>query len=152
MDALLMPLSQQQSPPQPQPQSQRAVTAPVTGSILVLDDNTAVRQATVAMLVAAGYHCVGVADSMTALCAMVEHQPLAVIVDAESGPLQPWQFAQLVLQHPNHLHVRLIYTSKYDDVIERAKATAANIEAFLAKPFSAEELLAVLATPAQVVA
>jgi CheY-like chemotaxis protein len=140
MDALLMPI----------PQPQRPQAAPLSGTILVLDDNTAVRQATVAMLLAAGYHCVGVTDSMTALCAMVEHQPLAVIVDAESGPLQPWQFAQLVLQHPDHLHVRLIYTSKYDDVIERAKAAAANIDTFLTKPFSAEELLAVLATSAQV--
>lgn len=114
-------------------------------TLLVVDDNPALRQTVQAMLAAASWCCHGAADSLTALCAVIEQQPAAVLLDADCGPLQPWQFALLIHEHPEHQHVRLIYTSTRDDVIERAKAAAANVDGFLAKPFTAEELLAVLA-------
>jgi two-component system, LuxR family, sensor kinase FixL len=122
------------------------LATPTATTILTLDDNSAVRQATVAMLKAAGFQAIGLADSIEALCAIAHHQPRAVLIDADSGPLAPWQLAQLIQQHPEHTQAVLIYTSKYDDAIERAKAKAANIDLFLAKPFTAEEVLALLNT------
>lgn len=75
----------------------------------------------------------------------MEQQPQAVLLDADSGPLQPWQFARLLQQHPVHKQVRLVYLCSRDDVIERARAAAAGIDRFLAKPFTTEELLAAVA-------
>ncbi len=111
-------------------------------TVLVVDDNNALRQTAEAMLAASGLGCFTVADSIAALCALVEHQPQVVLLDADCGPLQPWQFARLLQQHPLHKATRLVYTSTRDDVIERAKALAAGIELFLPKPFTTEELLA----------
>ena len=51
---------------------------------------------------------------------------------------------QLVAQHPDHAATTLVYTSTRDDVIERSRAQAAGIDCFLAKPFSAEELWAIV--------
>ena len=116
-----------------------------THTVLVVDDNSALRQTAEAMLAADGRHCIAVADSITALCALVEHQPQVVLLDADSGPLLAWQFARLLQQHPVHKGTRLIYTSTRDDVIERARALAAGIEQFLPKPFTTEELLAAVA-------
>ena len=122
------------------------VPAPVrAGTVLVVDDNGALRQTAAAMLAADGRACIAVADSIAALCALVEHQPQVVLLDADCGPLQPWQFARLLQQHPAHKATRLVYTSTRDDVIERAKALAAGIEQFLPKPFTTEELLAAVA-------
>ena len=114
-------------------------------TILVVDDNHALRQTAEAMLASHGCTCIAVADSIAALCALVEHQPQVVLLDADCGPLQPWQFARLLQQHPVHKATRLIYTSTRDDVIERARALAAGIEQFLPKPFTTEELLAAVA-------
>lgn len=113
-------------------------------TVLVVDESPALRQTVQAMLTASAYHCCGAADSLTALCALVEQQPAAVVLDADCGPLQPWQFARLLQEHPEYQQTRLIYTSTRDDVIERARAAAANVDAFLPKPFTAEDLLAVL--------
>ncbi len=122
------------------------VPAPVrAATVLVVDDNGALRQTAAAMLAADGRACIAVADSIAALCALVEHQPQVVLLDADCGPLQPWQFARLLQQHPAHKATRLVYTSTRDDVIERAKALAAGIEQFLPKPFTTEELLAAVA-------
>lgn len=115
-----------------------------TTTVLVVDDNPALRQSVQAMLAPAGHGCVAVADSISALCALVEHRPRAVLLDADCHPLPPWQFAQLVQQHPDHAGTTLVYTSTRDDVIERSRALAAGIACFLAKPFSAEELWAIV--------
>ena len=130
-----------------------AFTSPVlplsrTATIVVVDENPALRQAAQAMLAPAGLGCVAVADSVSALCALVEHRPQAIVLDADSGPLAPWQFVQLVQQHAEHAQVHMVYTSTRDDVIERARALAAGIESFLPKPFAAEELLAAVSTAA----
>ncbi len=125
-------------------------TAPLarTATVLVVDDNPALRQAAGAMLATAGLGCIAVADSISALCALVEHRPQAVLLDADCGPLVPWQFAQLVQQQSEHAGTRLVYISTRDDVIERSRAMAAGISCFLAKPFAVEELLATLASVA----
>ena len=59
-------------------------TAPLgrTATVLVVDDNPALRQSAQAMLAPAGLGCVAVADSISALCALVEHRPRAVLLDA----------------------------------------------------------------------
>lgn len=111
-----------------------------TTTVLVVDENPALRRSAQAMLAPAGLGCVAVADSISALCALVEHRPCAVLLDADCGPLPPWQFAQLVQQHPDYAATTVVYTSTRDDVIERARAKAAGIACFLPKPFSAEEL------------
>ena len=123
-----------------------AAAAPMarTATVLVVDDNPALRQSAQAMLAPAGFGCAAVADSISALCALVEHRPCAVLLDADCGPLPPWQFAQLVQQHPDYAGTTLVYTSTRDDAIERSCALAAGIACFLAKPFSAEELWAVV--------
>ncbi|HTQ98643.1 MAG TPA: response regulator [Candidatus Acidoferrum sp.] len=126
------------------------VTAPLPArnpTVLVVDDNPALQQLAQGMLAQAGIGCCGAADSIAALCALAEHPLATVLIDADCGPLLPWQFAALLRQHPVHGQVRLVYTSTRDDVIERARALAAGIDAFLAKPFTAEELLAALGTP-----
>jgi two-component system, chemotaxis family, response regulator PixG len=117
--------------------------------VMVLDDNAAFCASVQAMLAPAGMACISATDNINALCLLVDQRPSALLVASESGPLEPWQFVRLLQQDPELCNVRLIYTSACDDVIERARAQAAGITNFLAKPFAADELLALLTQPVQ---
>jgi len=112
--------------------------------VLIVDDNPALLQTLQAVVAGTGIPCLTAGDSLTGLCALVEHRPCGVIVDAGTGPLALWQFCALVRQHPALGHTRLVVSSNHDDVVERARAEAAGADAFLPKPFAAEEVLACL--------
>jgi len=120
--------------------------------VLIVDDNPALLQTLQAVFTDTGIVCLTAGDSLAALCALVEHRPAAVIIDADTGPLALWQFCALVRQHPVLGHSRLVVSSNRDDVVERARAMAAGADAFLPKPFAVEDVLARLDRPAGVAA
>jgi DNA-binding response OmpR family regulator len=120
---------------------------PVNNVVLVVDSNPALLQTIDSILKSRGWTCVTAADTLSALCCMVEHQPQTVLIDADAGPLGVWQFSALLRQHPDFKHVRLIISSSRDDIVERARAEAAGAERFLARPFAVDEVLDILTAP-----
>lgn len=113
--------------------------------VLVVDSNPALLQTLDSILKSSGWTCVTAADTLSALCCMVEHAPQAVLIDADAGPLGVWQFSALLRQHPDFKEVRLIISSSRDDIVERARAEAAGAERFLPRPFAVDEVLNILA-------
>lgn len=126
--------------------SSTAVSAPHTSqaAILLVDDNPALLQTTQALLADGDWRCVTCADTISALCAIVEHKPGVVLVDCETGPLDAWKFCVLVKEHPDYCRTRLILMGREDGALARAKASAAGADALLVKPFTAEEVQRVL--------
>ena len=118
---------------------------PAKNVVLVVDSNPALLQTLDSILKTRGWTCVTAADTLSALCCMVEHSPSAVLIDADAGPLGVWQFSALLRQHPAYKQVRLIISSSRDDIVERARAEAAGAERFLARPFAVDEVLDILA-------
>lgn len=127
--------------------SSAAVAAPHTSqaAILLVDDNPALLQTTQALLADGDWRCVTCADTISALCAIVEHKPGVVLVDCETGPLDAWKFCVLVREHPDYCRTRLILVGREDGALARAKASAAGADALLVKPFTAEDVHSVLA-------
>ncbi len=117
---------------------------PVNNVVLVVDSNPALLQTIDSILKSRGWTCITAADTLSALCCMVEHQPQTVLIDADAGPLGVWQFSALLRQHPDFKQVRLIISSNRDDIVERARAEAAGAERFLARPFAVDEVLDIL--------
>lgn len=114
--------------------------------VLVVDSNPALLQTLDSILKSSGWTCVMAADTLSALCYMVEYKPEAVLIDADSGPLGVWQFSALLRQHPDFRQVRLIISSSRDDIVERARAEAAGAERFLPRPFAVDEVQNILTT------
>lgn len=129
-----------------QARSPRAGAGPDRHVVLVVDSNPALLQTLDSILQSSGWTCVTAADTLSALCCMVEHAPRAVLIDADAGPLGVWQFGALLRQHPDFRQVRLIISSNRDDVVERARAEAAGAERFLPRPFAVDEVLDILAS------
>jgi DNA-binding response OmpR family regulator len=127
-----------------QARSPRAGNGPDPNVVLVVDSNPALLQTLESILKTSGWTCVTAADTLSALCCMVEHAPQAVLIDADAGPLGVWQFSALLRQHPDFKEVRLIISSSRDDIVERARAEAAGAERFLPRPFAVDEVLNIL--------
>lgn len=122
--------------------------ATTPAAVVLVDTNPALLQTLQAVITGSGSQCLTATDSLAALCVLAEHQCAVVVIDADTGPLALWQFCALIRQHPALQHTRLVASSNRDDVVERARAAAAGAEAFLPKPFAAEDVLALLAQPA----
>jgi DNA-binding response OmpR family regulator len=126
-----------------------AAAASVGQRLLVVDENTALLQTAQALFAGSNWNCLTCRDTLSALCTLVEQQPAAVLVDAEAAPLDGWKFCLLVKEHELYRHTRIIVLGRQDNVVLRAQAAAAGADAFLPKPFSAEEALALLDAPAR---
>lgn len=124
----------------------RSVTAsPATArTLLVVDANEALLHTARALFADTNWHCHTCRDTLSALCALVEQQPTAVLVDAEAPPLDGWSFCLLVKEHEQYRHTRLIVLGRQDNVVLRARAQAVGADAYLVKPFSSEEALGLL--------
>lgn len=113
-------------------------------AVLIVDGNPALLQTCGTILGNSAYACVTAGDTLAALCAVVEHEPVAVLIDADTGPLPVWQFCVLLRQQPAYRDIRLIVSSNTDDAVARARASASGADNFLPRPFTAEEVLALL--------
>ena len=108
--------------------------------VLLIEDNAACRETAQAVLEAIGMECVGVADSLTALCELQLLQPSLVLIDRDCRPLQAWQFCRMLRQHPQHADCFIAILSNRNDVVEQAMAAAAGADTLLVKPFTGEDL------------
>ena len=112
--------------------------------LLIVDDNAALLQTTQALFAGSVWDCHTCHDTLSALCALVEKQPAAVLVDVDATPLDGCKFCLLVKEHELYRATRIILLGRQDNVVLRARAAAAGADAFMCKPFSAEEALALL--------
>jgi DNA-binding response OmpR family regulator len=112
--------------------------------VLLIDSSENCRLAAASLIENSGRQCIGLGDNLEALAVLLENSPATIFIDRESGPLDLWQFCQLVRRHPSCKQALIIVLNKCDGVVERARAAAAGADATLLKPFASEELESVL--------
>jgi CheY-like chemotaxis protein len=106
-----------------------------------VDDDEELRASLVAGLASEGYHAVGAANGEEALAHLRRSLPPAVIIlDLAMPTMNGWQFREIQKKTPGLASVPVVVMTANGSV----HAAGFDAEAFLRKPVTLEELLAVL--------
>ena len=114
--------------------------------LLVVDDNTLVRELFAACLAAQGADCETVADGESALARCQTEPPDVVVLDISMPGIDGYEVARRLRRLT--VSPRLVGVSAHADGAERARALQAGMDAFLVKPVALPDLIqAVAASP-----
>jgi CheY-like chemotaxis protein len=115
-----------------------------TSPILVVDDEPQIVWMLQFSLEAEGYQTLSAADGMTALDEVRVHHPKVVLLDIMMPVMDGWAFLEELQAIPATERPRVIVVSARASLRDRAKAAELGADAFVAKPFSVDDLLVVL--------
>jgi len=121
---------------------------PPRATILVVDDEYAMRELLVLHLRNAGYAVAAAEDAIEAAHLIVRDRPDLVIIDVYMPYVNGYEFVAALKSDPETRHVPVVFATSADDVDDYAIKLGA--AAYLRKPFRANQLLEVvrLFTPA----
>jgi CheY-like chemotaxis protein len=110
-------------------------------SILIVDDDDAIREALEDVLSDEGYHVVGMSDGQQALTYLqAEQRPSAMLVDLWMPVMDGWKFLEAVLDDPRFSRIPLIVLTAARD----QRARDLRVSEVLTKPVQLQQVLAVL--------
>ncbi len=110
--------------------------------ILIVEDDTLVGEVTRAILANKGFSARLVPNSLAALALIKSSPPKLILADIMLPGISGLQLCKLVTSNPDLAQVKVVIMSAKAFETEIARARALGASAFLAKPFSKEELLA----------
>lgn len=110
-------------------------------SILIVEDDQAIRTALIELLEEEGYRAVGAANGREALDYLRRHQhPCLILLDLMMPVMNGWQFRDEQQRDPRLAPIPTVVLSADGNVAEKAAAIRA--AAFLKKPIQLGQLLA----------
>jgi DNA-binding response OmpR family regulator len=115
-----------------------------TSRVLVVDDEPQIVWMLQFTLEAEGYRTLAAADGRTALDEVRQHHPSVVLLDIMMPGMDGWAFLEELQAIPAGERPRVIVVSACSSLRDRAKAAELGADAFVAKPFSVDDLLVVL--------
>jgi CheY-like chemotaxis protein len=113
-------------------------------SVLVVDDEPQVVWMLQFSLEAEGYQTYSARDGRTALDEIREHRPTLMLLDIMMPVMDGWSVLERLQELPDGLRPRVVVVSARSSLRDRAKAAELGADAFVAKPFSVDDLLDVL--------
>lgn len=119
-----------------------------SGRILVCDDTEQIRQLIRVNLELEGYEVVEAADGQEALGILEDPtQPLpdVITVDALMPRRDGWWTVSMIRSDPRLEHIPIVMVTASVQSHHRAQAEQAEVDAFVAKPFDPDELVALIA-------
>ena len=114
-------------------------------TILVVDDDPAVRDSIQRALSLEGYDVLTAADGAAAIATHDERQPDAIVLDMRMPDLDGFEVQARLKRDPQLSRVPVIFLSANVQDTARHRALAAGAAAYLTKPYDAREVLAVIA-------
>ncbi|MFN4066519.1 MAG: response regulator transcription factor [Thermosynechococcus sp.] len=113
-------------------------------TVLIADDDPAIRVAVSRFLEAEGYCCLTAADGAQALEMIHRYQPHLLITDIAMPKMNGYELVRQVRQHPSLRLLPVIYLTARTELEERIRAYRTGGDVYLAKPFDLNELAAVV--------
>jgi CheY-like chemotaxis protein len=122
----------------------RMMETKTTSRVLVVDDEPQILWMLQFTLEAEGYQILAAADGRTALDEVRQHHPSVVLLDIMMPVMDGWAFLEELQTIPATERPRVIVVSARSSRRDRAKAAELGADAFVAKPFSVDDLLVIL--------
>jgi twitching motility two-component system response regulator PilG len=119
--------------------------------VMIVDDSPTVRKVVEVELRRAGYEVVAVPDGVEALRYLLAPEarlPDLILLDIEMPRLNGYQLALRCQrrERPRLSHIPLVMLTRRDGIVDRLKARLAGVRGYLVKPFTEQDLLALVAT------
>jgi CheY-like chemotaxis protein len=115
-----------------------------TTSVLVVDDEPQVVWMLQFSLEAEGYQTFAARDGVAALAEVREHRPALMLLDIMMPVMDGWSVLEELQEIPEGDRPRVVVVSARSSLRDRAKAAELGADAFVAKPFSVDDLLDIL--------
>jgi twitching motility two-component system response regulator PilG len=120
----------------------------VTGRIfrvMVVDDSKTIRRTAETLLRKEGFEVVTAVDGFEALGKIVDYQPDLVFLDIMMPRLDGYQTCALIKHHHVFRNTPVVMLSSRDGLFDRARGRVVGSDRYITKPFTKEDLLAVIA-------
>lgn len=121
-----------------------ATPGPRGPAILFVDDSITVRRVAERFLAAGGFHVHTAVDGVDALEKLRAGGFRAVVTDLEMPRMHGYELIAAIRDHPQHRYVPIIVCSSRSSDQHHLRARAAGAQGYLTKPFTSEQLLAMV--------
>ena len=112
--------------------------------VMVIDDSNTIRRSAEIFLNQAGCEVILAQDGFDALSKITDHQPDVVFVDIMMPRLDGYQTCSLIKRNAKYRTTPVIMLSSKDGLFDKARGRMVGSESYLTKPFTKEQLLAVV--------
>jgi two-component system phosphate regulon response regulator PhoB len=113
-----------------------------TTEILIVEDESAVRELLTATLSGGGYKVLEAASVAEAQGVVADHKPALILLDWMLPGVSGLEFAKWLRRDPNFSEIPVIMLTARDEENYKVQGLEAGIDDYVTKPFSTRELLA----------
>jgi twitching motility two-component system response regulator PilH len=113
-------------------------------TILVVDDTPSEMKLISYYLQESGYSVISAVSAKEALAKVIEQKPDVIITDVVMPGMSGFELCRSLKKHPITGQVPIIICTSKNQEIDRLWATRQGADAYIAKPFTREELLQVV--------
>ena len=112
--------------------------------VMVIDDSKTIRRTAETLLTRAGCDFVSAVDGFDALSKIADSNPDIIFVDIMMPRLDGYQTCALIKNNPTFSDKPVIMLSSKDGLFDKARGRIVGANEYLTKPFSKDELFAVI--------
>jgi twitching motility two-component system response regulator PilG len=116
-----------------------------TCRVMVVDDSKTIRRTAETLLRKEGFEVVTAVDGFEALGKIVDYQPDLIFLDIMMPRLDGYQTCALIKHHHVFRNTPVVMLSSRDGLFDRARGRVVGSDRYITKPFTKEDLLAVIA-------
>ncbi|HYQ72468.1 MAG TPA: response regulator [Gammaproteobacteria bacterium] len=112
--------------------------------VMVIDDSRTIRRTAETLLQKEGYQVITATDGFEALSMIADSKPDLIFLDVMMPRLDGYQTCALLKHHQVFKYTPVVMLSSKDGLFDRARGRVVGSDNYITKPFTRDELLAVI--------
>jgi DNA-binding response OmpR family regulator len=110
--------------------------------VLVVDDDNSYRDKAAQAMREAGFEVITATNGFEGLSAALKHQPTVILSDVTMPGMDGWQLLRMVRARPTLRRTPVLFLTDLQNDEQRLRGYALGVDDYVAKPFTAVELIA----------